>query len=60
MDIGRSEPVINKTIVSTLCVTAILVTPIITKAPLELVYAGMGLIAALNGVSIWKANHKPK
>lgn len=51
---------INKTIVATLCSTAIVITLIITGAPMHFVYAGMGLIAALNGVSIWKSNHKPK
>lgn len=51
---------INKTIVSTLCVTAVLLTLILTRADVTLIYACLGLLGLLNGVSIWKANHTPK
>ena len=51
---------INKTIVATLCVTAIMITLIMAKADPMLIYASLTMLGLINGVSIWKANHKPK
>lgn len=51
---------INKTIVATLCVTAVVITLIITEADAMLIYATLSLLGLINGVSIWKANHTPK
>lgn len=51
---------INKTIVSTLCLTAIIITLILVQAEVYLTLVTLGVLASVNGVSIWKANHQPK
>lgn len=51
---------LNKTIVSTLCLTAIIITLILVHAEVYLILATVGVLASVNGVSIWKSNHVPK
>lgn len=50
---------LNKTIVATICVTIITIVMLVMKADPYFIYGALILIATLNGVSIWKANHKP-